>query len=175
MSSFIDLTEIQRKIDNLESLTKNCYQYQKVMIISIIFFVLIACVVVLSFISSDFYTYKKPAIDFYTYKETAIAYIFIGVMVVIWAGSFCIISCINVKTAKSEMVPAAKEVIDCVASNEDCSDILIVPDDKGISISFTYDKAHTSIERNIKHISRKQKTEIVNYANSLFTYRSERK
>lgn len=174
MSSFIDLAEIQEKIDNLESLTKNCYQYQKVMIVSIIFFVLIA-VVALSFISSDFYTYKKPAIDFYTYKETAIAYIFIGVMVIIFAGSFCIISCINVKTAKAEITPAAKEVIDCVASNEDCSDILIVPDDKGISISFTYNEVHTSIERNIEGLSEKEKTEIVNYANSLFTYKSERK
>lgn len=165
MSSSIDLAEIQRKIDNLESLIETSYRYQIYMIVSIIFFVLIACVVALTFILADFYTCK----------EATIAYTFIGVIIIIWAGAFCIISCINVKTAKSEIVPAAKEVIDCVASNEDCSDILIVPDGKGISISFTYDKAHTSIERNIKHISRKEKTEILNYANSLFTYKSERK
>ena len=163
MSSSIDLTEIQRKIDYLELLTETSYRYQIRMIIFITIFVIIVGFFI--FISYDLYTNEEsPKVD-----------IIFGVILSILVGALCIISCITVKTAKSEIVPAAKEVIDCVASNKDCSDILIVPDDKGISISFTYDKVHTSIECNIKHISRKEKTEILNYANSLFTYKSERK
>lgn len=163
MSSSIDLAEIQRRIDNLESLTETSYQLQIGIILSIIVYVFI--IVVFTYISYVLYTYERS-------PKGVIVF---GSILAMMTGCCCIGCCIWMNSAKSKIVPAAKEVIDCVASNEDCSDILVVPDDKGISISFTYDKVHTSIERNIKHILRKEKTEIVNYANSLFTYRSERK
>lgn len=163
MSSFIDLAEIQEKIDNLESLIEISYQYQIHMIVFITIFAIIVGF-------SIFMSY-----DLYMREESFKVNIIFGGILSILVGALCIISCINVKTAKAEITPAAKKVIDCIASNEDCSDILIVPDDKGISISFTYNEVHTSIERNIEGLSEKEKTEIVNYANSLFTYKSERK
>lgn len=163
MSSFIDLAEIQEKIDNLESLIEISYQNQIHMIVFITIFAIIVGF-------SIFMSY-----DLYMREESLKVNIIFGGILSILVGALCIISCINVKTAKAEIVPAAKKVIDCITSNEDCSDILIVPDDKGISISFTYNEVHTSIERNIEGLSEKEKTEIVNYANSLFTYKSERK
>ena len=163
MSSSIDLAEIQRKFDYLELLTETSYRYQIRMIIFITIFVIIV----------GFFIFMSY--DLYTNEESPKGVIVFGVILSILVGALCIISCITVKTAKSEIVPAAKEVIDCIASNEDCSDILITPNDKGISISFTYNGVHTPIERNIEGISEKRRTEIVNYANSLFTYRSERK
>lgn len=163
MSSSIDLAEIQRKFDYLELLTETSYRYQIRMIIFITIFVIIV----------GFFIFTSY--DLYTHEESPKVNIIFGVILGILTGALCIISCITVKTAKSEIVPAAREVIDCIASNENCSDILIVPDDKGISISFTYNGVHTPIERNIEGISERKRTEIVNYANSLFTYRSERK
>lgn len=163
MSSFIDLAEIQRKIDNLESLIEISYQYQIHMIVFITIFVIIVGF-------SIFMSY-----DLYMREESFKVNIIFGGILSILVGALCIISCINVKTAKAEIVPVAKEVIDCIASNEDCSDVLVMPDNKGILISFDYNEVHTSIERNIEGLSEKEKTEIVNYVNSLFTYRSERK
>lgn len=163
MSSSIDLTEIQRKIDYLELLTETSYRYQIRMIIFIIIFVIMV----------GFFIFMSY--DLYTNEESPKGVIVFGVILSILVGALCIVSCIAVRTAKSEIVPAAKEVIDCIASNEDCSDILITSNDKGISISFTYNGVHTPIERNIESIPEKKRTEIVNYANSLFIYRSERK
>lgn len=159
MSSLIDLAEIQKKIDNLESLIEISYQWRIRMIVLITIFIIVVGLTI--FISYDLYTYGKSSIIF-------------GGILSILVGALCIISCINVKTAKAEITPAAKKVIDCIASNEDCSDILITPNNKGISISFTYNGVHTPIERNIEGIPEKKRTEIVNYANSLFTYKSER-
>ena len=70
----------------------------------------------------------------------------------------------------SQIVPAAEEVMDNITNNENCSDIRITPDDKTISISFTYDNTESDskipVNFVIRKLSTKDKTTLIDYVNS---------
>lgn len=92
--------------------------------------------------------------------------IIIFVTAIIGAG-FLISDKIYIDTS-SKIVPAAEEVMDNITNNENCSDIRITPDDKTISISFTYDNTESDskipVNFVIRKLSTKDKTTLMDYA-----------
>lgn len=77
----------------------------------------------------------------------------------------------------SQIVPAAEEIIDNIANNENCSDIRITPDDKTISISFTYDNTENDskmpVSFVIRKFSTKDKTALMDYVNNSSVNKNE--
>lgn len=72
------------------------------------------------------------------------------------------------RDASSQIVPAAEEVMDNITNNENCSDIRIIPDDKTVSISFTYNNTESDskipVNFVIRKLSTKDKTILIDYA-----------
>lgn len=144
------LNKLGADIDNLNTMILKAGDYKAY---TIILLVTICMVVIITIIV--------------LYREKSILSIpFILFITMIGAGFF--ISNKIYRDTSSQIIPAAEEVMDNITNNENCSDIRITPDDKTISISFTYDntESNSKIPVNfvIRKLSTKDKTTLIDYA-----------
>ena len=144
------LNKIGADIDNLNTMILKAGDYKAC---TTLFWVAICMVVIIAIIS--------------LYREKFIPPIILIIITIIAGAGFFISNKIYRDTS-SQIIPAAEEVMDNITNNENCSDIRITPDDKTISISFTYDntESNSKIPVNfvIRKLSTKDKTTLIDYA-----------
>lgn len=81
------------------------------------------------------------------------------------------------RDTSSQIIPAAEEIMDNITNNENCSDIRITPDDKTVSISFTYNNTESDskmpVNFVIRKLSTKDKTALMDYINNSAVNKNE--
>ena len=75
----------------------------------------------------------------------------------------------NMQNSYAQIIPGGKEIINDITQNEHFSDIQIISEDKDISISFIYDNSKIPTRFLIKNLNKKDKTELLDYADNLLT------
>lgn len=154
------LNEIGADIDNLNAIISKADEFKAY---TIFLLAVICAAVIITIISLC--------------REKSIVSIPIVLFITAMAGVGLLISDKIYRDTSSQIVPAAEEIIDNITNNENCSDIRITPDDKTVSISFTYDNTESDskipVNFVIRKLSTKDKTTLIDYVNSLSVNKNE--
>lgn len=154
--------EIEKNIDNLNTIILDKLSYSLYSIMFICFGIAVTSLLVIKII--------KDVLEMRRNKNSHFSFLpilSIAVSAVLNVAA-SIYSYKNMQSSHTQIILGGKEIINDIVQNEHFSDIQIISEDEDISISFLYDNSKIPTRFLIKNLSKKDKTELLNYANNLF-------